>query len=94
MSSTHILASLDLEQGVTWDNRQKFNQKLQELGWIKHPKVTTTWSICTNLTVTHDQLVQLACADLGKASSAANSARLNAVLMVGNTEPIPVSNIK
>lgn len=88
------MATLDLEQGVTWDNRQKFNQKLQQLGWKKHPNVTTTWSICTNLTVTHQHLVELACADLGKASAAASNARMNAVLMVGNAEPVPVSNIK
>ncbi len=94
MNPTYIMVSLDLEQGVTSENRQKFNQALQHLGWSKHPGVTTTWSTCKNLVASHDFLFRQACADLGKASAVASNARLHAVLMVGNNKPVLVNNTK
>lgn len=38
-----VLLTVDLENGVTSDQRKIFNEKLKELNWIKITSLTTTW---------------------------------------------------
>lgn len=84
----YIMMTLDLERGVSEENRQKFYAKLNELKWIKSPDVTTTWSTSWAEPQTSEYATREVREDLAAAAAAAGYPTYHSVAMIGDAAPV------
>ena len=83
----YVMLTLDLERGVSEENRQKFYAKLKELLWTKIPKVTTTWKCSWAESQSEDTIRRVVQNDLTAAAAQAGSPQYHAVAMIGDAPP-------
>lgn len=84
----HIIMTLDLEKGVSEENRQKFYAKLKEASWGKIPDVTTTWKCQWSSEQTAAAMTNVVSTDLTNARAVAGYCAYHAVAMIGDAVPV------
>jgi hypothetical protein len=84
----HIMMTLDLEKGVSEENRQKFYAKLKEANWSKIPDVTTAWKCRWDDEQAAAAMQAYVKDKLTIARAAAGNCAYHAVAMIGDAEPV------
>lgn len=82
-----VMLSLDLERGVSEEQRNVFNEGLKKRNWFKIPKVTTTWSAKFADGVTSSAAQSETKTDVAAAASEAKIKNYEAVMHLGPEAP-------
>ncbi len=80
------LLTLDLENGVSSERRQKVYEHLKQAKWAKLKSLTTTWKCSFNDDVSRDSAIRVSKQDVADAAKNAGVYNYNAVVQVGQGE--------
>jgi len=81
------LLTVDLENGVSADQRQKFNEKMAELKWLKVSTLTTTWTSSFVDGVTITKAFEETQSDVYKSATVARILNYHCAVQFGTDNP-------
>lgn len=82
----NALLTVDLENGVSSEKRQKFNEKMKELSWNKINALTTTWQASWKEGATESGALTTTRNDVKQALSYAGISSYHAAVKIGEHE--------
>ncbi|MBP0602323.1 MAG: hypothetical protein ACRCS2_11430 [Morganella morganii] len=80
------LLTLDLENGVSTEKREKFYAYLTQEKWIKIPNLTTAWKCTFNNDVTEESAISVVKNDVANAAKHAGVYSYNAAVQMGGSD--------
>ena len=86
------MVSIDLESGVTAEQRKAFNEAMKDEKWSKLPDVTTLWTASFTDGATVNGIVDTAKSDVASSARKAKVLRYHAVVGVCEETPTPFKN--
>ena len=84
--TVYVMLTVDLNRGVTEDQRKRFNEKLEELQWRKL-SLTTTWQAGFKEDVSEAGAIQTTKNDVARAAAYAGVAQYEAAAEAGRNPP-------
>ena len=86
--SVKALLTIDFEESVTLIQQEVFNEKLEELQWIKIPELLTAWEVCFNDLISRDFALNTTKKDISLAAHKAKISNYNAAIQFGSEWPV------
>jgi len=81
-----VLMTLDLENRVSAEKRQKVYDYLEQEKWVKLKALTTSWKCSFNDDVTRDSAVKICKQDIDNATKSAGVLTFHVAVQVGKGE--------
>lgn len=82
------LLTLDLENGVSTENRAKFYEYLKKENWSKLSALTTAWKCSFKDGITRESAIRITKNDVANAAKYAGVSSYNAAVQVGEEDVI------
>ncbi len=86
--SVKALLTIDFEEKITLIQQEIFNEKLEDLQWIKIPELQTAWEVCFNDFISRDFVVKTTKKDISLAAHKAKIASYNVAIQFGSDWPV------
>jgi len=86
--SVKALLTIDFEEKVTLIQQEIFNEKLEDLQWIKIPELHTAWEVCFNDLISRDFAMKTTKADISSAAHKAKISSYKVAIQFGSEWPV------
>jgi len=86
--SVKALLTINFEEKVTLIQQEIFNEKLEDLQWIKIPELQTAWEVCFNDLISRDFALNTTKKDISLAAHKAKISSYNVAIQFGSEWPV------